>query len=75
MNKDVNYSNDKNKMKIHNVKNYSISDNDKFDKNKFYIKNKTNKNKYIPIYEKKVSINLSNTFNGLSKSENKNKKF
>ena len=75
MNKDVNYSNDKNKMKIHNVKNYSISDNDKFDKNKFYINNKTNKNKYIPIYEKKVSINLSNTFNGLSKSENKNKKF
>ena len=28
----------------------------------------------LPFYEKKVCINLSNTFGNLSKSENKNKK-
>ena len=36
--------------------------------------NKNGKNKYLPFYEKKVCINLSNTFGNLSKSENKNKK-
>ena len=43
-------------------------------KNIFVNSNKNNKNKYLPFYEKKVSINLSNTFSNLSKSENKTKK-
>ena len=36
--------------------------------------NKNNKNKYCPFLEKKVSINLSTTFNNMSKSEYKQKK-
>ena len=39
------------------------------------LKNKKNtKNKYLPYYEKKVSINLSTTFTNISKSEKKTKK-
>ena len=65
-----NEENGKNKKINNKMKSYSISEQDKFNKN---ANNKNNKNKYIPLYEKKVSINLSNTFSGLSKSENKNK--
>ena len=36
--------------------------------------NKGFKNKYSPFLEKKVSINLSTTFNNMSKNEYKQKK-
>ena len=52
----------------------AITDDDKLNKNKNNNLNKNAKNKYLPFYEKKVSINLTNTFSNLSKSENKNKK-
>jgi hypothetical protein len=53
-----------------------ISENDEFNQNnvKKIKNNKSIKNKYCPFLEKKVSINLSNTFNNLSKSEYKQKK-
>ena len=53
-----------------------ISENDELNQNnaKKIKNNKSIKNKYIPFLEKKVSINLSNTFNNLSKSEYKYKK-
>ena len=52
-----------------------ISENDELDQNNTKkINNKSIKNKYCPFLEKKVSINLSNTFNNLSKSEYKQKK-
>ena len=63
---------DKNKNKKSKFKKDINSEQDKFSKNKFI--NKNGKSKYLPFYEKKVCINLSNTFGNLSKSENKNKK-
>jgi len=53
-----------------------ISENDELNKNngKKIKNNKSIKSKYCPFLEKKVSINLSNTFNNLSKSEYKHKK-
>jgi len=53
-----------------------ISENDELNQNnaKKIKNNKSIKNKYCPFLEKKVSINLSNTFNNLSKSEYKYKK-
>ena len=63
---------DKNKNKKSKFKKDINSEQDKFSKNKFI--NKKDKSKYLPFYEKKVCINLSNTFSNLSKSENKNKK-
>ena len=71
LNKMESDSTDKNKIKKNKFKK-DISEQDKFSKNKFM--NKNGKNKYLPFYEKKVCINLSNTFGNLSKSENKNKK-
>ena len=70
--KNENGLNDKNKLKSNKFKKDFISEQDKSGKNKYT--NKNNKNKYMPFYEKKVSINLSNTFSSISKSENKNKK-
>ena len=64
--------NDKNKLKSSKFKKDFTSEQDKLGKNKYG--NKNTKNKYMPFYEKKVSINLSNTFSSISKSENKNKK-
>ena len=53
-----------------------ISEKDELNQNnaKRVKNNKSIKNKYCPFLEKKVSINLSNTFNNLSKSEYKQKK-
>ena len=53
-----------------------ISENEELNQNtmKKIKYNKSIKNKYCPFLEKKVSINLSNTFNNLSKTENKHKK-
>ena len=53
-----------------------ISENEELSQNtiKNIKNNKSNKNKYCPFLEKKVSINLSTTFNNLSKSEKKQKK-
>ena len=65
----------KNNFYEHENKRYkedNINEDDKSIKNKNI--NKNAKNKYLPFYEKKVSINLTNTFSNLSKSENKNKK-
>ena len=70
--KNENGLNDKNQLKSNKFKKDFISEQDKSGKNKYT--NKNNKNKYMPFYEKKVSINLSNTFSSISKSENKNKK-
>ena len=51
-----------------------ISENEEFSQNTMKIKiNKNLKNKYSPFLEKKVSINLSTTFNNISKSEYKQK--
>ena len=36
--------------------------------------NKNNKNKYCPFLEKKVSINLSTTFNNMPKNDLRQKK-
>ena len=71
-NKNGNGLNDKNKLKSSKFKKDFTSEQDKLGKNKYG--NKNTKNKYMPFYEKKVSINLSNTFSNISKSENKNKK-
>ena len=51
-----------------------ISENEEFSQNTMKIKiNKNLKNKYSPFLEKKVSINLSTTFNNISKNEYKQK--
>jgi len=65
-----------NKSKNNIYKENGAEENYKKNKNKnIYVNsNKNIKNKYLPFYEKKVSINLSNTFSNLSKSENKTKK-
>ena len=61
------FSNSQNKF----IKNINIiSENEEFSTNTIKIKNNKNiKNKYSPFLEKKVSINLSTTFNNLSKNE------
>ena len=66
------FSNSQNKF----IKNINIiSENEEFSTNTMKIKNNKNiKNKYSPFLEKKVSINLSTTFNNLSKNEYKPKK-
>ena len=66
------FSNSQNKF----IKNINIiSENEEFSTNTIKIKNNKNiKNKYSPFLEKKVSINLSTTFNNLSKNEYKPKK-
>ena len=52
-----------------------ISENEEYTQNTMIIKNnKEFKNKHSPFLEKKVSINLSPTFNNLSKNEYKQKK-
>ena len=52
-----------------------ISENEEYTQNTIIIKNnKEFKNKHSPFLEKKVSINLSPTFNNLSKNEYKQKK-
>ena len=58
------------------IKNVNIiSENEEFSQNTMKIKNnKGFKNKYSPFLEKKVSINLSTTFNNMSKNEYKQKK-
>ena len=59
------------------IKNINIiSENEELNQNsmKKMKNNKNNKNKYIPFLEKKVSINLSATFNNISKPEYKQKK-
>ena len=65
-----------NKSKNNIYKENGAEENYKKNKNKnIYVNsNKNIKNKYLPFCEKKVSINLSNTFSNLSKSENKTKK-
>ena len=67
------FSNSQNKfIKSVNI----ISEKEEFSQNtmKKIKNNKNNKNKYCPFLEKKVSINLSTTFNNMSKSEYKQKK-
>ena len=64
------FSNSQNKF-IKNVN--TISEKEEFSQNTMK-KIKNNKNKYCPFLEKKVSINLSTTFNNMSKSEYKQKK-
>ena len=77
--KNFSLSLDKTKKKEKEIKNKRFKENGaeetyKTNKNKNIYVNSTKNNKYLPFYEKKVSINLSNTFSNLSKSENKTKK-